>query len=86
MENRVGDGLNRSNISDSQPISTTDPNLLVFEKGETRIMDEGQNIDVIYPDFARGFDSLSYISFGEYEVDLVISSCGAFKHSVLEGP
>ncbi len=59
MEYRVGDGLYRSNISVSQPISTTDPNLLVFEKGETRIMDEGKKIDVIYPDFARGFDSLS---------------------------
>ncbi len=85
MENRVGDGLYRRNISDSQPNSTTDPNLQVFEKGEIRIMDEGQQIDVIYPDFARGFDSLSYISFGEYEVDLVISSCGALKHIILEG-
>ncbi len=36
------------------------PNLLVFEEAVTRMMDEGNTVDVIYLDFAKAFDSVNH--------------------------
>ncbi len=36
------------------------PNVLVFEKAVTRMMDEGLTVDVIYLDFAKAFDSVNH--------------------------
>ncbi len=35
-------------------------NLLVFEEEVTRMIDEGQTVDVIYLDFAKAFDSVNH--------------------------
>ena len=34
-------------------------NLLTYMEGVTRMLDEGKNVDIIYLDFAKAFESLT---------------------------